>query len=71
MSELIPGTDDMTSAEKKKAREHNRRIAYAELEKENRNRSKIDMTEEEEKRAKAMLRKVLKEKFPEYPLDTE
>ena len=69
MNELIDITESMTSAEKRKARAHNRKVAYAQLEEENRNKPAIELTEEEEKRARKMLREMLRNKCPEYLID--
>lgn len=64
MNELIEIDYRMNAAERKKARAHNRKIAYAKLEEEY--RGLPEMSEEEEKRGKQYLLELLRKEFPDF-----
>ena len=68
MSEIITVTEEMTEPEKEKAREHNRKLMYKQMEEEDKKREKIEMSPEEETHAKELIRKLLHEALPELEL---
>ena len=68
MADIIAVTDDMTVLEKEKARAHNRKLMYKQMEEEDKKREKIEMSPEEETHAKELIRKLLREALPELEL---
>lgn len=66
MQELIHITEKMTRAEKMKARKHNREIAYAQMKEYHKNNPLPPMTEEERLEGKKLIKKILKEKYPDF-----
>ena len=68
MADIITVTDEMTASEKRKARTHNRKLMYKQMEEEDKKREKIEMRPEEETHAKELIRKMLCEALPELEL---
>ena len=68
MADIITVTDEMTASEKRKARTHNRKLMYKQMEEEDKKREKIEMSPEEETHAKELIRKMLCEALPELEL---
>ena len=68
MADIITVTDEMTEPEKEKARAHNRKLMYKQMEEEDKKREKIEMSPEEETHAKELIRKMLREALPELEL---
>ena len=68
MADMTTITDVMTEPEKEKAKEHNRKLMYKQMEEEDKKREKIEMSPEEETHAKELIRKLLREALPELEL---